>query len=102
MTISDAKKRINDALIPPKYSRSVCWDTELEKQLVNRYAEEYAGGMDFAATPAARMMGGFGARPDDADDNEQFAIIARQIFDTLNEAAVKRWVDDILNYDYNK
>lgn len=92
MTIIDAKNRIKEAMIPPKYSRSVCWDTELEKQLVNRYAEDYAGGMDFAATPAARMMGGFGARPDDADDDEQFAIIVRQIFDTLNEAAVKRWL----------
>lgn len=86
MTISDAKKRINDALIPLKYSRYVCWDTELENKLVNRYAEDYANGMDFAITPAARMMGGFGTRPDDADDDEQFAIIARQIFDALNES----------------
>lgn len=92
MTISDAKKRINDALIPLKYSRYVCWDSNLETQLVNRYAEDYANGMDFAITPAARMMGGFGTRPDDADDDEQFAIIARQIFDVLNESAVKHWL----------
>lgn len=92
MTIIDAKKRINDAMIPLKYSRSVCWDAELENQLVNRYAEDYAGGMDFVETPAARMMGGFGTRPDGADDDEQFATIARQIFDALNESAVKRWL----------
>ena len=92
MTIIDAKKRINDALVPLKYSRAVCWDAELENKLVLRYAEDYANGMDFAATPSARMMGGFGTRPDDADDDEQFAIIARQIFDALNESAVKRWL----------
>lgn len=92
MTIIDAKKRINDALIPLKYSRAVCWDAELENQLVNRYAEDYANGMDFTTSLAARMLGGFGTRPDDADDDEQFAIIARQIFDALNEAAVKRWL----------
>lgn len=38
------------------------------------------------------MMGGFGTRPDDADDDEQFAIIARQIFDALNKSAVKHWL----------
>jgi hypothetical protein len=92
MTIIEAKKRIDDALIPLKYSRTVCWDSDLEDRLVNRYAEEYAGGMDFALTPAARMMGGWGNRPDDADDDEQFAIIARRIFDTLNESAVKHWL----------
>lgn len=92
MTIIDAKKRINDALIPLKYSRAVCWDAELENQLVNRYAQDYANGMDFTTSLAARMLGGFGIRPDDADDDEQFAIIARQIFDALNESAVKRWL----------
>lgn len=92
MTIIDAKNRIKEAMVPPKYPHSVCWDTELEKQLVNRYAEDYASGMDFAATPAARMMGGFSTRPDDADDDEQFSIIARQIFDAMNEDAVKRWL----------
>lgn len=92
MTIIDAKKRINDALIPLKYSRAVCWDAELENRLVNRYAEDYANGMDFTTSLAARMLGGFGTRPDDADDDEQFAIIARQIFDALNESAVKRWL----------
>ena len=92
MTIIDAKKRIIDALIPLKYSRAVCWDAELENQLVNRYAEDYANGMDFTTSLVARMLGGFGTRPDDADDDEQFAIIARQIFDALNESAVKRWL----------
>lgn len=92
MTIIDAKKRINDALIPLKYSRAVCWDAELEDRLVNRYAEDYANGMDFTTSLAARMLGGFGTRPDDADDDEQFAIIARQIFDALNESAVKHWL----------
>lgn len=92
MTIIEAKKRINDALIPLGYSSVFRWDSKLETQLVNRYAEEYAGGMDFAITPAARMMGGFGTRPDDADDDEQFAIIARRIFDALNESAVNHWL----------
>ena len=92
MTIIDAKKRINDALVPLKYSRAVCWDAELENKLVLRYAEDYANGMDFTTSLAARMLGGFGIRPDDADDDEQFAIIARQIFDALNESAVKRWL----------
>lgn len=92
MTIIDAKKRINDALIHIKHSGAVCWDTELETRLVNHYAEEYASGMDFATTLAARTLGGFGTRPDDADDDEQFAIIAHKIFDTLNESAVKRWL----------
>ena len=92
MTIIDAKNRIKEAMVPPKYPHSVCWDTELEKQLVNRYAEDYASGMDFATSLASRMLGGFGARPDDADDDEQFSIIARQIFDALNESAVKRWL----------
>lgn len=92
MTIIDAKKRINDALIHIKHSGAICWDAALENQLVNRYAEKYASGMDFAATATARMIGGFGIRPDDADDDEQFAAIARRIFDTLNESAVKRWL----------
>lgn len=92
MTIIDAKNRIKDALVPLKYSRAVCWDAELENQLVNRYAEDYANGMDFTTSLSARMLRGFGTRPDDADDDEQFAIIARQIFDALNESAVKRWL----------
>lgn len=92
MTIIDAKKRINDALIPLGYSSAFRWDAELEDRLINRYAEDYANGMDFAITPAARMMGGFGTRPDDADDDEQFAIIARIIFDALNESAVNHWL----------
>lgn len=92
MTIIDAKKHINDALIHIKHSGAVCWDAALENQLVNHYAEEYANGMDFATTATARMIGGFGIRPDDADDDEQFATIARRIFDTLNDSAVKRWL----------
>lgn len=51
MTIIEAKKRIDDALIPLGYSSVFRWDSKLETQLVNRYAEEYAGGMDFAITP---------------------------------------------------
>ena len=92
MTIVKAKTRINDTLIPLKYSHAVCWDATLENRLVNRYAEEYASGMDFATTLAARTLGGFGTRPDDADDDEQFAIIAHKIFDALNASAVKRWL----------
>lgn len=92
MTIIEAKRRINDAMYSIKHPRAVCWDTTLENQLINRYAEDYADGMDFSVTPAARMFGGCGTRPDDADDDEQFAIIARIIFDALNDAAVKRWL----------
>lgn len=92
-TIEAVKNRIEDTIYDIPHGTTLAWDWDEKDNLIDRYAREYMDGVDFATTVCARMLGGFGQRPDDADEAEQFGIIAQLIFDKLNASAVKRWIE---------
>ena len=92
-TITAAANSIEEALYSIPHNTPIEWEAGELSRYIDHYAQRYVDGVDFVTTPCARMLKGIGQRPADADEAEQFAAIARIIYDSLNAAAVKRWLE---------